>query len=187
MATRLSRTLQIKEARSAAQVPYPTAWDFFFDQRESGFAHVHLTNGKLLGGYWGVRSYAGSLPNDDDIYLEAVYAVDDRGSFGKAIPLTRSVLLRKEQYNRIEFFLARVSKERPMANDNQQNNHNKTSSENSNKIEKGACQPLNEGYLPIEKRGYIPTGQTGLPKAPQSGTGESGGQSTPSNTAKTDK
>jgi len=86
------------------QIPYPTAWDFFFDQREPGFVLAHLDSGKLLGGYCGGRSYAGSFPNDGDVYLEAVYAVDELGRFGDPIPNTRGVLLRKEQYSYIELF-----------------------------------------------------------------------------------
>jgi hypothetical protein len=93
--TRLARRIQI---------PYPTAWDFFFDRRETAFVLVHLNNGRLLGGYWGGSSYAGSFPNDGDIYLEAVYTLDAAGKFGEPIPNTRGVLLRKEQYSYLELF-----------------------------------------------------------------------------------
>ncbi len=86
------------------QIPYPTAWDAFFDEREPAFLLVHLNNGKLLGGYWGSHSYAGSFPNDGDIYLEAVYTVDALGKFGNPIMNTRGVLLRKDQYTYIELF-----------------------------------------------------------------------------------
>lgn len=93
-----------KRLAKKIQIPYPTAWDFFFDQREPGFVLVHLVTGTLLGGYWGDNSYAGSFPNDGDIYLEAVYSVDESGQFGEPIPNTRGVLLRKEQYSYIELF-----------------------------------------------------------------------------------
>lgn len=86
------------------QIPYPTAWDFFFDRRESSFFLVHLNNGALLGGYYGSDSYAGSYPNDGDIDLEAVYDVDEAGHFGEPVVNTRGVLLRKEQYSYIELF-----------------------------------------------------------------------------------
>lgn len=86
------------------QIPYPTAWDYFFDQRRAAFVLVHLTNGALLGGYWGRNSYAGSFPNDGDIYIEGVYAIDSAGAFGPPIPNTRGVLLRKEQYSYLELF-----------------------------------------------------------------------------------
>lgn len=93
-----------KRVAQRIQIPYPTAWDFFFDQREPAFALVHLNNEKLLGGYCGGNSYAGSYPNDGDIYLEAVYSVDESGRFDHVIPNSRGVLLRKEQYSYIELF-----------------------------------------------------------------------------------
>jgi hypothetical protein len=86
------------------QIPYPTAWDFFYDKRKPGFLLVHLNSGALLGGYYGSNSYAGSYPNDGDIYLEAVYSVDEEGHFGQPVVNTRGVLLRKEQYSYIELF-----------------------------------------------------------------------------------
>jgi hypothetical protein len=97
-----------KSARIAKriQIPYPTAWDFFFDKREPAFALVHLNTGDLLGALWGDRSYAALFPNDGDIYFEAVYRVVDDGTFGERIPNTRGVLLRRDQYRYIEVFSA---------------------------------------------------------------------------------
>jgi hypothetical protein len=86
------------------QIPYPTAWDYFFNQPEPAFLLVHLSSGALLGGYWGRKSYAGSFPNDGDIYLEAVCRVDAFGRLGGPMPDTRGVLLRKDQYSYIELF-----------------------------------------------------------------------------------
>ncbi|HKP76698.1 MAG TPA: DUF6338 family protein [Longimicrobiaceae bacterium] len=86
------------------QIPYPTAWDFFFNRREPAFVLVHLNSGALLAGYWGPDSYAGSFPNDGDIYLEAVYPVDKDGALGEPIPYTRGVLLQKQQYSYVELF-----------------------------------------------------------------------------------
>jgi hypothetical protein len=93
-----------KWVAARVQIPYPTAWDYFFDNREPAFVLVHLNEGALLGGYWGGNSYAGSYPNDGDIYLEAVYSVDDEGKFGEPMPNTRGVLLRKDQYSYVELF-----------------------------------------------------------------------------------
>lgn len=86
------------------QIPYPTAWDYVFDARESAFVLVHLRNGSLIGGYWGPGSYAGSFPNDGDVYLEAVYQVDEHGRFGDPVDDTRGVLLRKDEYSYLELF-----------------------------------------------------------------------------------
>lgn len=93
-----------KKLAHKIQIPYPTAWDYVFDQRETMFLLVHLSNGALVGGYWGGNSYAGSFPNDGDVYLEAVYHVGEDGRFGEPMPNTRGILLRKEQYSYIEFF-----------------------------------------------------------------------------------
>ncbi|MEX2430401.1 MAG: DUF6338 family protein [Dehalococcoidia bacterium] len=86
------------------QIPYPTAWDAYFNRRQRGFILVHLSNGELLGGYWGPNSYAGAFPNDGDLYLEAVYQIDDAGKFADPIAYTRGVLLRKDAYSYLEFF-----------------------------------------------------------------------------------
>lgn len=93
-----------KRIAKRIQIPYPTAWDFFFDQREAGFILIHLASGELIGGYWDGNSYAGSFPNDGDIYLEAVYSIDEAGQFGGPISNTRGVLLRREQYLYMEMF-----------------------------------------------------------------------------------
>lgn len=93
-----------KRLAQRIQIPYPTAWDYFFDKRRPGFVLFHLNNGALLGGYWGPNSYAGSYPNDGDIYVEAVYTVDDRGRFGAPVADSNGVLLRKEQYSYLELF-----------------------------------------------------------------------------------
>jgi hypothetical protein len=84
------------------QIPYPTAWDYFFDRRDPAFVLVHLNSGALLAGYWGPNSYAGSFPNDGDIYLEAVYSIDEAGKLGDPIPDTRGVILQKSQYSYVE-------------------------------------------------------------------------------------
>ena len=93
-----------KHVARRIQIPCPTAWDFFFAQRDPASLLVHLSNGALIGGYWGSSSYAGSFPNDGDIYLEAVSELDEHGRFGAPIQETRGVLLRKEQYSYVEFF-----------------------------------------------------------------------------------
>lgn len=100
----LVRIFKSKMLARKIQIPYPTAWDYLFDQREPLFLLVHLTSGALIGGYYGGDSYASSFPSDGEIYIEAVYHVDEHGKFGAPIPDTRGVLLRKEQYSFIELF-----------------------------------------------------------------------------------
>jgi hypothetical protein len=100
-----------KRLAKRIHIPYPTAWDFFFDRREPAFVLVHLNSGALLAGYWGPNSYAGSFPNDGDIYLEAVYGVTETGELGDAIPYTRGVVLQKSQYSYVELLAVPAEKE----------------------------------------------------------------------------
>ncbi|HET7229230.1 MAG TPA: DUF6338 family protein [Longimicrobium sp.] len=96
--------------RSQFKIRYPTAWDFFFDRCKSSLVLVHMKNGALLAGLWGPGSYAGTFPNDGDIYLEKVYGIDE-GEIGEPLPNTRGVLLRKRDYEYVEFFEVTRSKE----------------------------------------------------------------------------
>lgn len=93
--TRLSEVLNL---------PYPTAWDYFFDLREPCFLLIHLNNGKWIGGYYGINSYATSFPNQGDIYLEAVYRIEEDGTFGEVIEESYGLLLTRDQYEYIEIF-----------------------------------------------------------------------------------
>jgi hypothetical protein len=100
----LVRLFKSRFVARRVQVPYPTAWDFFFDQREPVFVLAHLAGGSSLAGYWGPESWAGMHPDDGDIYLEAVYKVSEDGILGDRVPNTRGVLLRRDQYAYLELF-----------------------------------------------------------------------------------
>ncbi|MCI0440557.1 MAG: DUF6338 family protein [Chloroflexi bacterium] len=86
------------------QQPYPTAWDFYFDRREPAFLLIHLKNGNLLGGFFGPGSYASAFPEHGDLYLTAVYSLKPGGRFGTPIPLTKGLLIRRDEYSYIELF-----------------------------------------------------------------------------------
>jgi hypothetical protein len=100
----LRSLLNAKWIRTRVQLPYPTAWDFFFGRREPCFVLLTLSDGTRLGGYWGPLSYATSFPNDGDIYLEAVFRVEGDGVFHERVPGTLGTLVRKDQYKYIELF-----------------------------------------------------------------------------------
>lgn len=100
----LSNFFRSKRLMAKLQLPFPTAWDYFFNKREKVFVLIHLNNGNLVGGYYGANSYATSFPTEGDIYLEAVYAVDKNGKFGQPIKETKGLLIRKDQYVYLETF-----------------------------------------------------------------------------------
>ncbi len=89
---------------SKIQLPYDTAWDFFFERRIPVFVLMQLKNGSKIGGYFGPRSYATSFPTEGDIYVETVYSVDEDGVFKEPINDTDGAIIRKDQYDLIEFF-----------------------------------------------------------------------------------
>ncbi len=98
------RLLRWQWLASKIQLPYPTAWDYFFDRRTPVFVLVQLKNGNKLGGYYGFKSYTTSFPTEGDIYLETVYHVDKDGKFKEAIHRSDGAIIRKDQYDLIEFF-----------------------------------------------------------------------------------
>lgn len=93
-----------KWVRDRVNLPYPTAWDFFFETYQPAFMLVRLNNGRSIGGYFGPGSFAGSFPNDGDIYLESLYIMADDGAFTRPVDGTRGALIRKDQYECIELF-----------------------------------------------------------------------------------
>ncbi|MEX0856646.1 MAG: DUF6338 family protein [Balneolaceae bacterium] len=86
------------------KIPYPSTWDYFFDSNDSLFMIVHLNEGDVIGGLWSDNSYAGSHPNDGDLYLEILYNIKEDGTFGEPIPFSKGLLIRKSEYTHIELF-----------------------------------------------------------------------------------
>lgn len=86
------------------QLPYPTAWDFYFDRRNPAFVLVHLKNGRHIGGYFGPDSYATSHPTSGDLYVQAVYQTDDDGKFVGPVDSTDGLLIRCDEYRYVELF-----------------------------------------------------------------------------------
>ena len=99
-----SKLIRSKKLMSRLQLPYPSAWDYFFDQRRTAFLLIHLKNGKKIGGYYGPASFATSFPREGDVFLEASVKVDDEGHFLSAVDNSIGLLIKKEQYDFIEFF-----------------------------------------------------------------------------------
>lgn len=98
------KILRNKNFTKGMQLPYPTAWDFFFDRREKLFVLVHLKNGGMIGGYFGGLSYASAFPREGDLYLEKIIKVDARGVFKEVVAGTKGLLIKKDDYEYLEFF-----------------------------------------------------------------------------------
>lgn len=107
----LCKAFHSKRLMVGLQVPFPTAWDYFFDKRLPLFVLIHLNGGQMIGGYYGGDSYATSHPNEGDLYLQAVYKVDHDGKFLSPIEGTKGLLIRKDQYMYLKTFDVPVQKE----------------------------------------------------------------------------
>jgi hypothetical protein len=110
----LVRLMKWKWLMSKFQLPYPTAWDYFFDKREPAFVLVHLKNGNKIGGFCGDASYATSFPREGSLYLQSVIKVNNAGEFLESIEGSNGMLLNRDDYELIEFF--KIPKEQETAN-----------------------------------------------------------------------
>ncbi|HEY3948328.1 DUF6338 family protein [Phenylobacterium sp.] len=101
----LFRVLQRLGARRGWLLPpHHVAWDNYFTRHEPCWVIVHLKNGKLVGGYFGSKSFASVEPDSGHIYLEALWKLDRNGHFTTPVTESNGALFRPEDYDWIEFF-----------------------------------------------------------------------------------
>jgi len=65
---------------------------------------VHLNDGRLVGGYFGLKSYATVEPESGHLYLEELWRLDASGRFVAAIPGSRGAIFRPTDYVWVEMF-----------------------------------------------------------------------------------
>jgi hypothetical protein len=80
------------------------AFDFAFRGPRSRWIIVHLNDGRLVGGYFGLKSYATVEPESGHVYLEELWRLDASGRFVAAIPGSRGAIFRPTDYVWIEMF-----------------------------------------------------------------------------------
>lgn len=85
--------------------PNKTAWDDFFKRRQECWILFHLKDGKMLGGYFGEKSYVSTFPQQPEIYVEEVWRVDDRGAFLEKVEGTLGTVIRQADCDRLEFLV----------------------------------------------------------------------------------
>jgi len=79
-----------------------SAWDDVFLRDEPYFVIVHLKDGSRVGGYYGPKSFAGLHPISGHLYLEQLWYMDDNGRFDSAVPDSRGLILRPNDYKYVE-------------------------------------------------------------------------------------
>ncbi|EQB37052.1 hypothetical protein M948_10265 [Virgibacillus sp. CM-4] len=56
----------------------PTAWDYQFKGEDPRYITVYLEDGGIVHGYWGSKSFASSIRDNKDLYLEKIFNVNDK-------------------------------------------------------------------------------------------------------------
>jgi hypothetical protein len=82
----------------------PKGWDYFFGKGVPCLMLIHLKNGQLIGGLYDNNSLASSYPENEDIYLQEIWELDDTGKFKKPIDNTLGLLINYESVDYIELF-----------------------------------------------------------------------------------
>lgn len=82
--------------------PYRTAWDAYFSQRRPGWVVIHMTDGSLLGGYFGAQSTASMGTEAGHLYLEELWQLDESGKFLNRLADSQGAIFRPTDYLWIE-------------------------------------------------------------------------------------
>ena len=80
------------------------AFDYAFRGPRTRWVIIHLADGRLVGGYFGLKSYATVEPQSGHIYLEELWSLDGQGRFVSAIAGSRGAIFRPNDYSWIEMF-----------------------------------------------------------------------------------
>jgi hypothetical protein len=86
--------------------PIPRAWDNFFIRGIPCFMLIHLKDGQIIGGLYAYESAASSYPEEEDLYLQEVWEIDNNGKFIKPIEGTMGLLVNYNTVDYIELFKA---------------------------------------------------------------------------------
>jgi hypothetical protein len=84
--------------------PTQRGWDFYIRRNSEFWVLFHLKNGKMVGGYFGERSYASTYPQEPELYVEEVWRVDYAGKFVEMVTDTNGAVIRQAEWERVEFF-----------------------------------------------------------------------------------
>jgi len=85
-------------------LPHPTLrpWDFVFSQRLTYWVRVTLKSGKVIGGMFGLNSFASSAPAEEQIYLEQYWILNDDEGFDRAVEQTAGIIILASEIATVE-------------------------------------------------------------------------------------
>ncbi len=88
--------------------PVKRPWDWFFNQKLPVWVIVTLVDGRKIGGVYADKSYASSYPLPEQIYLEQIWTLDEKGRFVEVIKGSKGVIILNKDMSTIEFFTDEV-------------------------------------------------------------------------------
>ena len=83
----------------------PTAWDWRFSKmpRDGLFIMVTLTNGAIVAGHFGSKSFASSDTQERDLYIQEEYTITENGRW-EARPEKVGILIPAREIRHVEFW-----------------------------------------------------------------------------------
>jgi hypothetical protein len=82
----------------------PSGWEHFFLRDRTCFARVTLSDGRVLAGRFGERSFAGYTAETPDLYLEERWVLDDEDWFAEPVRGSLGVYVRADEIVSVEFY-----------------------------------------------------------------------------------
>ncbi|MCW2278689.1 DUF6338 family protein [Heliophilum fasciatum] len=79
-------------------------WDEVFSDRQHYWVIVHLKDGRKIGGKYGDNSYASVFPENEQIYLEELWQIDDHGAFDRKVERSQGMIILNTEIVAVEFF-----------------------------------------------------------------------------------
>ena len=84
--------------------PVRSAWDSFFLRQKSYWVIVNYKDGSKIGGKYGKNSCSSAYPSKEQIYLEEMWDLNEKGYFKKKRVKSHGVLILGDEINSIEFY-----------------------------------------------------------------------------------
>lgn len=91
----------------------PSGWEHFFLSNRWAFVRVTLKDGRVVGGFFGSKSFAGYTADTPDLYLEQRYQLDHADWFAGPPEGTLGLYIRADEIVSVEFYEAGEAPTRP--------------------------------------------------------------------------
>ena len=82
----------------------PKAWDYRFSRGRPLWVLATFKDGTRIGGAWHENSFASSYPNEEDVFIETVVELDERGRFVAPLKGSAGVWIKASELKCLEFF-----------------------------------------------------------------------------------